>query len=180
MISQRMCRAVLLPLCCLWAVAVAALPAHGAQATATAALSPATGPAGTTVTATGEGWRPGPVQVSFAGVDIVTATAGEDGRFSTTFTVPPDAPAGPQAVAFRGLDVSVVSVFTVPGDASATGAGTDAPASSPGEDTGKDGDTGDTGDADEEGVPLPMAAGIGAGAFVVGVVAGRVSKRRRA
>ncbi|HEX9969964.1 MAG TPA: hypothetical protein VGB03_07480 [Acidimicrobiales bacterium] len=177
MISERTCRAVLLSLLCLWVAAFGALPAAGAQATATGELSPTTGPAGTTVTATGAGWRPGPVQVSFAGVDIVITTAGEDGRFSTTFTVPPDTPAGPQAVAFRGLDTSLVAVFTVPGDASATG-GSDTPAPAQADETGSEVDE-DTGEAEDEGVAVPVAAGIGAGAFVVGVVVGRLSKRRR-
>jgi hypothetical protein len=72
-------------------------------------LDPTEGPAGTQVTVTGSGWIPGDtvyIHFTVAGNEVAQATVGDDGSFTTTFTVPSDAEIGEQLVIAGNLDVS--------------------------------------------------------------------------
>ncbi|MBI4186058.1 MAG: IPT/TIG domain-containing protein [Chloroflexi bacterium] len=79
----------------LMAVTIPALPALAATLT----LSPTSGPPGTTVTVTGDGFTPGnTIGIDFRGRTMVYVTGSPIGRISTSFVVPADAPGGNQPV----------------------------------------------------------------------------------
>lgn len=119
-------------------------------------------PCGTT-TVTGSNFQAGStVDIVFEGEVIGTATVGSDGTFSTTVTIPCDAPLGPNVLGISGVDeagnpATVQVAITVVAAAGAGGGG-----------------AADTG-ADVAGGIVLMAA-----LFGLGVVAIVVTRRRRA
>ena len=80
---------------------------------------------GDSVTITGEGCEVGAeVSITLDGVEVATATIGEDGTFSATFDVPADAEPGDYEVQVIGCGTEVLSsIITVGGAVTTTSIG---------------------------------------------------------
>jgi hypothetical protein len=80
-------------------------------------VNPSSGPPGTVVTVTGSGWKPGgTIEIrlfSFSAGDVAQAQIASDGTFSTTFTIPSDAPVGQLSIFGDEAGGPSTTTFTV-------------------------------------------------------------------